>query len=180
MRWLTAGTVIGIGLGGFADGIALHQIAQWHNMGSAVLPPVTMEAMSRNMTWDGLFHAATWIITLIGVLMLWSEGRDGRAPRSGRVFAGEMLLGWGGFNLIEGIIDHHLLQLHHVRDMPQRVPIYDWIFLAVGGVGLAVLGWVLLQSETKRFSSGSGSPAVFSTANSPSSLSPPSRPGSGL
>ena len=64
---LTGGIVLGVGLGGFADGIALHQIAQWHNMGSAVLPPHTMEAMSQNMVWDGLFHAATWIITLIGV-----------------------------------------------------------------------------------------------------------------
>ena len=43
MRWLTAGVVLGIGLGGFVDGIALHQIAQWHNMGSAILPPTTMD-----------------------------------------------------------------------------------------------------------------------------------------
>ena len=33
-----AGIVLGLGLGGFVDGIALHQIMQWHNMGSAVLP----------------------------------------------------------------------------------------------------------------------------------------------
>jgi len=39
-------------------------------MGSAVLPPVTMEAMSRNMIWDGLFHAATWMIALVGVRTL--------------------------------------------------------------------------------------------------------------
>jgi uncharacterized membrane protein len=145
MRWLTAGIVIGVGLGGFADGIALHQIMQWHNMGSAVLPPVTMEAMSRNMVWDGLFHAATWTITVLGVFMLWTEGRAGVLPRSGRTLVGEMLLGWAGFNLVEGVIDHHLLQLHHVRDMPQHVPIYDWMFLAGGGVGLAVVGWLLLQ-----------------------------------
>ena len=31
-----AGIVLGLGLGGFVDGIALHQIMQWHNMGSAV------------------------------------------------------------------------------------------------------------------------------------------------
>ena len=40
-----AGILLGIGLGGFVDGIALHQIAQWHNMGSAILPPTTMDAM---------------------------------------------------------------------------------------------------------------------------------------
>jgi uncharacterized membrane protein len=47
-------------MGGFADGIAAHQIMQWHNMGSAVLLPLTMEAMSQNMVWDGEFHLATW------------------------------------------------------------------------------------------------------------------------
>lgn len=33
-----AGTVLGIGLGGFVDGIAFHQIFQFHSMLSAELP----------------------------------------------------------------------------------------------------------------------------------------------
>ncbi len=141
---LTGGIVLGVGLGGFADGIALHQIAQWHNMGSAVLPPDTMEAMSQNMVWDGLFHAATWIITLVGVWMLWSAARSGTIRESARQFAGQMVFGWGAFNLVEGVIDHHLLGLHHVRDMPVHVPLYDWLFLGVAGVGLLALGWIMM------------------------------------
>lgn len=140
---LTAGIVIGIGLGGFIDGIALHQIAQWHNMGSAVLPPVTMHAMKTNMLWDGLFHAFTWLVTLGGVLWLWQDARNRRPAPPLRVFCGELLLGWGVFNLVEGIIDHHLLDLHHVRDLPAHVPAYDWIFLALGGVMLIAVGWVM-------------------------------------
>lgn len=140
---LTAGIVIGIGLGGFIDGIALHQIAQWHNMGSAVLPPVTMHAMKTNMLWDGLFHAFTWLVTLGGVLWLWQDARNQRPAPPLRVFCGELLLGWGVFNLVEGIIDHHLLDLHHVRDLPAHVPAYDWIFLALGGVMLIAVGWVM-------------------------------------
>jgi uncharacterized membrane protein len=58
-RSITPGVVLGFGLGGFIDGIALHQIAQWHNMGSAKVPPITMEAMQQNMAWDGWFHVAT-------------------------------------------------------------------------------------------------------------------------
>jgi uncharacterized membrane protein len=42
-----AGIVLGLGLGGVVDGITLHQIMQWHNMGSAVLPPTTMDAMAQ-------------------------------------------------------------------------------------------------------------------------------------
>lgn len=150
MRWLTAGVVLGIGLGGFVDGIALHQIAQWHNMGSAVLPPVTMAAMSRNMVWDGLFHAAAWIITLVGVFMLWAAAPSHAITRSATVFTGELILGWGVFNLVEGIIDHHVLGIHHVRDMPVHVPMYDWLFLGVGGVGFILLGWLLMRSAPRR------------------------------
>ena len=70
-----AGIALGIGLGGFVDGILLHQILQWHNMGSAVLPPVTMEAMRRNMAWDGLFHLAVWLVTLTGAFWLLADAR---------------------------------------------------------------------------------------------------------
>lgn len=148
MRVVTAGVVLGIGLGGFIDGIALHQIAQWHNMGSAVVPPHTMEAMSRNMVWDGQFHLATWIITIVGVFMLWHD-RQASAPAP-RVLAGQMVFGWGLFNLVEGVIDHHLLGIHHVRDLPVHVPAYDWIFLAAGGAGLMMAGRLLAGARVPR------------------------------
>ena len=140
-----AGPILGVGLGGFADGITLHQIAQWHNMGSAVVPPITMDAMRQNMVWDGLFHAAVWVTTLIGVYLLLRDARRGRPFPSARAFTGQMLVGWGAFNLAEGVIDHHLLELHHVRDVPTHLPTYDWVFLAVGGIGLIALGWVMAR-----------------------------------
>jgi uncharacterized membrane protein len=43
------GVVLGIRMGGFLDGILLHQILQWHNMLSTVLPPSTLEAMHTNI-----------------------------------------------------------------------------------------------------------------------------------
>jgi uncharacterized membrane protein len=91
-------------IGDFLDGIVLHQVAQWHSLGSAVVPPVTMEAMSRNMVWDGLFHLATWTITVVGVFFLWDVGRRGTlAPTSALLpFVGQLLIGWGAFNLVEG------------------------------------------------------------------------------
>jgi len=144
MARVPSGIVLGLGLGGFIDGIVLHQVLQWHSMGSAVLPPVTMAAMSQNMMWDGLFHMATWILTVAGVSMLRREGEWGRAV-SATAFTGDLLLGWGTFNLVEGVVDHHLLNLHHVRDLPVHIPAYDWIFLTVGGVGLLALGWALVH-----------------------------------
>ena len=145
---LLPGILLGLGLGGFADGIVLHQIAQWHNMGSAVLPPVTMEAMKQNMRWDGYFHLATLLLTIAGVYRLLNEARRGAPLPDARMLTGQLLLGWGVFNLVEGGIDHHLLNLHHVRDLPAHVPLYDWIFLVVGGVGLIALGWRLSRTAS--------------------------------
>jgi uncharacterized membrane protein len=99
------------------------------------------------MVWDGMFHAATLVLTLVGVLMLWSDGLAGSSPRRLSVLVGQMILGWGLFNLVEGVIDHHLLNIHHVRDMPSHVPLYDWIFLTVGGVGFSLLGLVLARGN---------------------------------
>ncbi len=138
-----AGLVLGVGLGGFADGIALHQIAQWHNMGSAVVPPTTMAATKQNMAWDGLFHAAVWVLTVAGVYLLARDARRGMPFPTPRALTGQMFVGWGAFNLVEGVVDHHLLGLHHVRDLPVHVPAYDWTFLAIGGIGVIVLGWLM-------------------------------------
>jgi uncharacterized membrane protein len=142
-----AGITLGLGLGGFADGIMLHQIAQWHNMGSAVVPPTTVEAIKRNMAWDGWFHVATLALTIAGVYLLLATARRGEPLPSGRAFTGQLILGWGLFNLVEGIIDHQLLGIHHVRDVPVHVPTFDWLFLAVGGVGFMLFGWALSRER---------------------------------
>jgi uncharacterized membrane protein len=47
--------------------------------------------------------------------------------------------------VVEAVIDHHLLNIHHVRDIPFHVPAYDWIFVAVGGVGFSVTGLLLVR-----------------------------------
>ena len=144
-----AGIVLGLGLGGFVDGITLHQLMRWHNMGSAVLPPTTMDAMAQNMVWDGMFHAATFVVTLIGVLMLWSDGVEGVSPRRMLVLIGQMICGWGVFNLVEGLIDHQLLGIHHVRDDLGGRLGWDLAFLALGAV-LLVAGATTVRGTTQR------------------------------
>jgi uncharacterized membrane protein len=145
----TPGILLGLGLGGFVDGILFHQILQWHNMGSAKVPPVTMEAMRQNMRWDGLLHAAVWLLTTAGVYLLLRDARRRIRLPTERAFTGLLVLGWGLFNLVEGIVDHHLFGLHHVRDLPVYVSIYDWLFLLIGGVGFIALGSMLLRISSK-------------------------------
>jgi uncharacterized membrane protein len=147
-RATIAGILMGIGMGGFVDGIVLHQILQWHNMVSNWIPPTTMEAMRVNMLWDGIFHAFVWLVTLIGIFMLWKAAFQREGIPSLPVFIGQLLLGWGGFNLVEGIIDHQILGIHYVRQVPEYT-VYNLTFLAIGGVLFILVGWILMRrSET--------------------------------
>lgn len=142
-----AGTVIGIGLGGFVDGILLHQIWQVHAMLSAKVPLNSMENMHTNMTADGIFHAVVWLATLIGIMMLFNAARRGGVFFSGPVFYGSMLAGWGIFNVVEGIIDHHILEVHHVIQRLGRSH-WDWMFLG-GSLLLIIAGWAIARDWTK-------------------------------
>jgi uncharacterized membrane protein len=137
-----AGIMLGIGLGGFFDGILLHQILQVHAMLSAKVPLDTMANMKTNMTADGLFHAVTWGATLTGVALLWNTlNRHADVRPSAIGLVGYLLAGWGWFNLVEGIIDHHILNLHHVIQVLGQ-SIWDWLFL-LSGVVLIVIGHMM-------------------------------------
>ncbi len=112
---VSAGILLGTGLGGFVDGILLHQILQWHNMLSSIRPPTDLVAMKYNMVWDGLFHALTWIMLALGLWRLWRAGARPDVRWSGGIFFAALVLGWGLFNFVEGVIDHQLLGIHHVH-----------------------------------------------------------------
>jgi uncharacterized membrane protein len=141
---VTAGIILGAGMGGFVDGIALHQIAQWHNMISSIRPTDTLVNAKINMFWDGVFHAGTWAMTALGVALLFRAGRDERNGWSGTVLIGSLLVGWGAFNGIEGIIDHQLLGLHHVNELSAQMLAWDLGFLVLGAAQLA-LGVALIK-----------------------------------
>jgi uncharacterized membrane protein len=53
---------------------------------------------------------------------------------------GGVFIGWGVFNFVEGIIDHHILEVHHVVER-LGLSIYDYFFLALGVIFM-VLGAV--------------------------------------
>jgi uncharacterized membrane protein len=142
------GILLGIGLGGFVDGIVLHQILQWHHLLSSTdaHPPTTVAGLETNTLWDGLFHAATWVAVAIGLYLLWRRTADWRWAISGRAFVGWLLVGWGLFNLVEGIVDHQILGIHHVREgAGVDETAWDLGFLAFGLL-LALAGWFLARS----------------------------------
>jgi uncharacterized membrane protein len=68
-------------------------------------------------------------------------------PLSTSTLIGSLALGWGLFNLVEGILDHHILHIHHVVEGPGHLT-WDVAFLAFS-VGLVMVGWVFIRAGWK-------------------------------
>jgi uncharacterized membrane protein len=139
------GVLLGVGLGGFVDGIVLHQLLQWHHMVSNTdrFPTTTLAGVEGNTVGDGLFHVGAFAAVVAGLWLL--ARRTQRRPLERRLgaLAGWMLVGWGAFDVVEGLIDHQLLQLHHVREGVAHEWLYDIAFLAFGAALIvAGLAWV--------------------------------------
>ena len=58
-----------------------------------------------------------------------------------------MFIGFGLFNLVEGIIDHQILGIHHVNE---TVPPAQWMYWDIGflvwGALMLVGGWSLMRA----------------------------------
>jgi uncharacterized membrane protein len=143
---IAAGILMGIGLGGFLDGIVFHQILQVHNMLSNWIPRTTLVNEQINMFWDGLFHVFCWIATVAAVGLLWRSMTRSDVSTSGRAYFGSLWVGWGLFNLVEGLLDHELLQAHHVyQNDPHQFLLWDMVFLGSAPL-FAIIGRQLIRS----------------------------------
>ena len=147
----TSGVLLGVGMGGFVDGIVFHQILQIHNMLSNRYFPDTLANEQLNMMWDGLFHVFTWLATAAGLAILWRTAQRRRSPLNTKVFTGSLWLGWGLFNLLEGIIDHQIIGLHHVVERAaggERL-FWDLLFLASGAIMIALGFWLIKRGRVE-------------------------------
>jgi uncharacterized membrane protein len=71
--------LLGIGLGGFVDGIVLHQLLQWHHMltSHGDYPATTVAGLEVNTIGDGLFHASTWLAVRRRAVLPVAHGSSG-------------------------------------------------------------------------------------------------------
>ena len=146
-QWMRGGILLGLGLGGFFDGIVLHQVLQWHHLLSEPVVPDSLQNLKVNTLADGLFHLATYLFTLLGLALLWSNLRGTHAEWSTRAFIGTLLFGFGLFNVVEGLINHQLLGIHHVRPGPYELA-YDLGFL-VWGAAMLLGGWRMMRDAAR-------------------------------
>jgi uncharacterized membrane protein len=123
---MAACAVIGAALMAAIDMIVFHQILHWHHFFDRSTSAVGLVA-------DGFLHTAE-LLALVAGFTWYADLRRRRAmaPAHGR--AG-LLLGLGGFQLFDGIVDHKLLRLHQIRYGVDPLP-YD---LAWNGAALVLL-----------------------------------------
>lgn len=154
--FVSSGILLGVGFAGFFDGIVLHQILQWHHMLTSVRPTDSVEDLAANTFWDGIFLMSASLFTVIGLVLFWQARQQGSLTQSVKRFVGALLVGAGGFNLIEGIIDHHLLGIHHVKTGANEA-VWDIGFLVLNAV-LVGLGSLMLRTEQRSLEASSNEP----------------------
>jgi uncharacterized membrane protein len=128
--------LVGIGVAGSLDEIVLHQLLRWHHF-------YDRGSQAAGLIADGIFHLGSTATLVIGLVLLVQRWRTARDPL--RQSAAGILLGAGGFNLYDGIVQHKLLGLHQVRaGAPNNLP-YDLVFIGVAAVVL-LAGLLLLRA----------------------------------
>ena len=145
-----AGFVLGMGFGGFADGIVLHQILGWHHLVcvSAHCRAASIEQLQLQNTQDGYFHLGLWLVLLVGTGLLFRAARQAGPASRDRVLVGAILAGWGLFDFVEGIIDHQILGIHHVLPGHPHQLWFDMLFLAAGVVLFMIGVWLIRSSRS--------------------------------
>jgi uncharacterized membrane protein len=143
------GFLLGLGLGGFIDGIVLHQILQWHHMltDTGEHPATTVAGLEANTLADGFFHLATWAFVGAATVLTVRAWQRGELAPPWRAHIGLALTGWGVFNVVEGLIDHQILGIHHVRDDLGGPLGWDLAFLVLGV--LLIAGGLALERSAR-------------------------------
>jgi uncharacterized membrane protein len=127
--------LVGIGVAGSLDEIVLHQLLRWHHF-------YDRGSQAAGLIADGIFHLGSTAALVVGLVLLVQRWHTGPGPL--RQAVAGILLGVGGFNLYDGIVQHKLLGLHQVRaGAPNNLP-YDLVFIATAAVVL-LAGLLLLR-----------------------------------
>ncbi|HWH15758.1 MAG TPA: DUF2243 domain-containing protein, partial [Miltoncostaeaceae bacterium] len=123
--------------------IVFHQLLRWHSFYDRSTP-------AAGVVSDGLLHAAE-VVLLVAGFMLFAELRRTRTLAPRHALAG-LLLGLGGFQLFDGVVNHKLLNLHEIRYRVDLLP-YDLTWIGGALVVLAAGAAVLVRA---RHAEGSG------------------------
>lgn len=137
-----AAALLGLALGGFFDGILLHQILQWHHLLSGVQ---AVHDLRLQLLADGLFHALMYGIAAVALWLLWRSRALLSAPGAARHMVGWALLGFASWHALDALLSHWLLGIHRIRMDASQPLVWDVMWLLLFGVLPAIAGWRLLR-----------------------------------
>ncbi|QAY79418.1 DUF2243 domain-containing protein [Sphingosinicella sp. BN140058] len=158
-RLLVATGVIGFGLGGFFDGILLHQVLQWHHLLSLV-PGEAFRDLGTQILADGLFHVLMYLVTASGLWLLWRRRRLLGDAADWRLVAGGGLLGFGLWNVVDVGFFHWILGIHRIRVDVSEPMLYDLGWLAAFGLIPLAIAVLLLRGAQADGTRGGGAGAA--------------------
>ena len=162
-RFQWSGYLLGFGLGGFFDGILLHQILQWHHLLSA-LEGERFRDIRVQILADGAFHALMYVIAAIGLLFLWRARHEFSALGADRLLFANVLIGFGVWHLIDGVFSHLVTGIHRIR-MDLASPLFwDLLWLVVFGVVPLLIGWLMRRNPPSQGPGGRISASVLAVA----------------
>ncbi|MBM3604709.1 MAG: DUF2243 domain-containing protein [Alphaproteobacteria bacterium] len=146
--WTASAVTSGFALGGFFDGVLLHQILQWHHLLSLV-PGVS--DLRQQVLWDGYFHAAMYLLAVLGLIGLWRR-RQLAAP--GRILLALLLIGFGLWHAIDAVLSHWILGIHRIRVDSATPLLWDLLWLAAFGLLPLAVGLAMQRGGGGRGPSG--------------------------
>src|SRR3954451_25211347 len=137
-RSIASGVFVGIGVAGFIDETFFHQLLHWHHFWDG-------GSQGAGLVSDGLFHAGSWLCIVAGLFVFADLRRRGTGQP--RAWAGGILLGAGGFQLYDGLVQHKLLGLHQIRYHVAICP-YALVWNVLAAV-MIVIGAVLVWQRRR-------------------------------
>ncbi|WP_137391856.1 DUF2243 domain-containing protein [Rhodoligotrophos defluvii] len=146
-RSVWAAYLLGFALGGFFDGILLHQILQWHHLLSLVEGVGDLRAQ---VIYDGLFHALMYVIGLAGLILLLGARQELRTLPGSGILVGSALIGFGAWHVADAVLSHWLLGIHRIKlDSPNPL-LWDLFWFVLFGLLPIALGWQLRNQAQAR------------------------------
>lgn len=147
--WTISGIMLGFALGGFFDGILLHQILQWHHLLSLVSRVGDLRAQ---LLWDGYFHGLMYLVAVTAFWGLWRSRTLSYGDR--RHLPARLLLGFGAWHILDAVASHWILGIHRVRLDSANPLLWDLAWFAGFGLIPLALAGLLWKPRARRVGPG--------------------------